>query len=56
MYITDAQRGQLIVKLKRELGPTVLEFLNDDATFEIMLNPDSSLWVKRSRSEPIKCL
>jgi type IV secretion system protein VirB11 len=43
----DEQHSRLEAKLKRELGDTVLELLADDATEDIVLNPDSSLWVKR---------
>jgi len=41
------QYARLGTKLKRELGETVLEFLGDEATEDIVLNPDSTLWVKR---------
>lgn len=41
------QRERLIVKLKRELGTTILDALEDDAVIEIMLNPDGSLWVEK---------
>jgi Flp pilus assembly CpaF family ATPase len=43
----DEQHSRLEAKLKRELGDTVLELLSDDATEDIVLNPDSALWVKR---------
>src|SRR3954464_2768313 len=39
--------GRLEAKLKREFGEIVLELLADDATEDIVLNPDSTLWVKR---------
>src|SRR3954462_44640 len=39
--------GRLEAKLKREFGEIVLELLADDATEDIVLNPDSSLWAKR---------
>jgi type IV secretion system protein VirB11 len=38
---------RLDAKLKRELGPVVLGLLADPATEDILLNPDSRLWVKR---------
>jgi type IV secretion system protein TrbB len=38
---------RLDVKLRRELGPEVLAVLADVRTEDILLNPDSSLWVKR---------
>jgi Flp pilus assembly CpaF family ATPase len=45
--VQDEQRQRLESKLKRELGETVLSHLSDDSTEDIVLNPDSSLWVKR---------
>jgi type IV secretion system protein VirB11 len=38
---------RLDTKLKRELGQQVLVLLEDERTEDIVLNPDSSLWVKR---------
>ena len=38
---------RLEAKLKRELGEAVLHALHSDETEDIVLNPDSSLWVKR---------
>jgi Flp pilus assembly CpaF family ATPase len=38
---------RLNVKLRRELGDRVLALLEDECTEDIVLNPDSSLWVKR---------
>ena len=43
----DQQHLRLEVKLRRELGDLVLEYLADSHTEDILLNPDSSLWVKR---------
>jgi type IV secretion system protein VirB11 len=43
----DEQHQRLETKLKREFGDLILKFLMDDATEDILLNPDSSLWVKR---------
>lgn len=43
----DEQHNRLEAKLKRELGETVLELLADDRAEDIVLNPDSTLWVKR---------
>src|SRR6267154_1276068 len=34
-------------KLVRELGPLVSQCLDDPATEDVLLNPDSTLWVKR---------
>ena len=45
--IHDEQHQRLEVKLRRELGEQVLSLLADDRTEDILLNPDSSLWVKR---------
>src|SRR6266852_5482970 len=39
--------NRLDVKLRRELGDQVLALLGDECTEDIVLNPDSSLWVKR---------
>jgi len=38
---------RLEVKLRREFGDIVLKLLADDSTEDILLNPDSTLWVKR---------
>src|SRR5215469_10333373 len=38
---------RLDTKLRRELGEQVLALLEDERTEDIVLNPDSSLWVKR---------
>ncbi|MGI9074128.1 MAG: ATPase, T2SS/T4P/T4SS family [Bryobacteraceae bacterium] len=45
--IHDEQHQRLEVKLRRELGDSVLSLLADDRTEDVLLNPDSSLWVKR---------
>jgi P-type conjugative transfer ATPase TrbB len=45
--ITDEQHQRLEVKLRREFGDLILKLLADDRTEDILLNPDSSLWVKR---------
>ena len=45
--INDEQQQRLEVKLRREFGDIVLKSLADDRTEDIMLNPDSSVWVKR---------
>lgn len=41
------QLARLDAKLRRELGETVLGALADERTEDIVLNPDSRLWVKR---------
>lgn len=43
----DEQHQRLEVKLRREFGDLILKCLADDRTEDILLNPDSSLWVKR---------
>src|ERR1022692_1873737 len=45
--VQDEQHQRLEVKLRRELGDTVLRLLDDNLTEDILLNPDGSLWVKR---------
>jgi type IV secretion system protein VirB11 len=44
-------RGRLDAKLRRELGETVLAALNDPETEDVVLNPDSRIWVKRQCGE-----
>src|SRR4051794_5501895 len=46
--IGEEQYQRLETKLKRELGEIILRFLADESTEDIVLNPDASLWVKRS--------
>lgn len=36
-----------IEKLTRELGPIIIKALQDPLTIEVMLNPDSRIWVER---------
>jgi len=45
--MNEEQRERLLVKLKRELGTTILDALADDAVIEVMLNPDGKLWVEK---------
>jgi type IV secretion system protein VirB11 len=40
------QQARLDAKLRRELGDVVLQALADERTEDIVLNPDSRLWVK----------
>ncbi len=58
LHHTDEQRLRLEAKLRRELGETVLSYLAQDSTEDIVLNPDSSLWVKQRGSEflPVGCM
>ena len=44
------QQQRLEVKLRRELGDTILILLNDDAVKDIVLNPDGALWAKQMGS------
>jgi type IV secretion system protein VirB11 len=53
--IHDEHSHRLDTKLKRELGKQVLTLLDDDRTEDIILNPDSTLWVKRM-SEGFACV
>ena len=46
----NEQSQRLEVKLRRELGDTILSLLDDDAVEDIVLNPDSTLWVKQMGS------
>ena len=43
----DPHFSRLEAKLKRELGEPILQALDSEATEDIVLNPDSSLWIKR---------
>ena len=47
VMVGDEQRQRFEAKLRRELGETVLNLLNDRRTEDILLNPDSVLWSKR---------
>ena len=41
------QQARLDAKLRRELGEVVLQALADERTEDIVLNPDSRVWIKR---------
>lgn len=43
--VEQQQRERLDEKLRRELGPLILNALKGDATEDVCLNPDGSLWV-----------
>ena len=43
----DQHHARLEAKLKREIGETILQLLADDHTEDIVLNPDSTVWVNR---------
>lgn len=49
------QSARLDAKLRRELGETVLRALADARTEDLVLNPDSRLWVKR-QGEGFQCI
>jgi type IV secretion system protein TrbB len=53
--INDEHHQRLEVKLRREFGDLTLKFLADDLTEDILLNPDSSLWVRRM-GEGFSCI
>ena len=43
----DEHQQRMQLKLTRELGEQILALLEDPRTEDILLNPDSSLWIKR---------
>jgi type IV secretion system protein VirB11 len=43
----DEHQQRMQLKLTRELGEQILGLLDDPRTEDILLNPDSSLWIKR---------
>ncbi len=47
----DEKQQRLQRKLKSELGNLILDALEDKSVFEILLNPDGSLWVERLGEE-----
>jgi len=49
------QSARLDAKLRRELGETILRALADGRTEDLVLNPDSRLWVKR-QGEVFQCI
>jgi len=49
------QSARLDAKMRRELGETVLRALADERTEDLVLNPDSRLWVKR-QGEGFQCI
>ena len=51
MTITDANTQRVLDKLKREMGSSILDLLNQDDVVEIMLNPDGRLWCERIGKE-----
>ena len=51
VYEENATYRRQLVMLRRSFGPVVMRELDNEATEDIVLNPDSRLWVKR-RGEP----
>ena len=51
----DQQHIRLDVKLRRELGELIVSLLADPDVEDILLNPDSSLWVKRQGAGFVRC-
>jgi len=47
MPTPDTHQTRLLRKLRLELGPEVLGALEDPEVVEILLNPDSSLWIEK---------
>jgi len=45
--MVDEKQKRLIKKLRKELGPTIINALEDPMVIEIMLNSDGSLWVEQ---------
>lgn len=43
----DQTHQRLEVKLRREFGDPLMSLLSDELAEDILLNPDSSLWIKR---------
>jgi Flp pilus assembly CpaF family ATPase len=48
--VNNEQYQRLEVKIRRELGETILGLLDNEAVEDIVLNPDSTLWVKQMGS------
>jgi type IV secretion system protein VirB11 len=48
--VQSEQSQRLEVKLRRELGETILSLLDDNGVEDIVLNPDATLWVKQMGS------
>jgi type IV secretion system protein VirB11 len=53
IFVGDLERasGWVREKLGRELGGVVTSCLADNATEDVLLNPDGRLWVKRTRQD-----
>ena len=51
--LRDSKDARLRAKLRAELGPAVIEALEDPAVVEVILNADGRLWVER-HGEPMQ--
>lgn len=49
--VSDERNRRQLDKLRRELGPIVLQFLQEDGVVEIMLNDDGRIWVEKAGQE-----
>ena len=50
----ETQERRVIEKFERELGDACKGYLADDDVVEILLNPDSTLWIERTTGPQIK--
>lgn len=55
MDAVDSVNLRAIEKLKRDMGPILMEALEDPETLEIMLNPDGKLW-REKFGQPMFCM
>lgn len=55
MNSVDSVDLRAIEKLKRDMGPSLMEALDDPETLEIMLNPDGKLW-REKFGQPMFCM
>jgi len=55
MDALDSVDSRAIEKLKRDMGPDLMEALEDPETLEIMLNPDGQLW-REKFGQPMFCM
>ena len=55
MDTVDTVDSRAIEKLKRDMGPLLMEALDDPETCEIMLNPDGKLWQEKF-GQPMFCM
>ncbi|EAM5005918.1 TPA: P-type conjugative transfer ATPase TrbB [Escherichia coli] len=55
MNAVDSVDSRAIEKLRRDMGPLVMEALEDPETLEIMLNPDGQLW-REQFGRPMFCV